>query len=79
MVKAIHRAAGRFPLEERQPIHGPRVADGPLSARWTTPDGYPAAILALAAVCTGWTLPAKYVLDSDGIGHETTAARFGGS
>ncbi len=52
------------------------VADGPFISARTTPDGYPAALLALAQMHGGGQLPAKYVLDSDGRGHEPTAAEI---
>jgi DJ-1/PfpI family. len=50
------------------------IADGPLISARTTPDGYPAALLALALLHGGGKLPAKYVIDGDGRGHVPTAA-----
>jgi hypothetical protein len=46
------------------------VADGPFITARTTPDGYPAALLALAQLHGGGKLPARYVIDGDGRGHE---------
>lgn len=48
------------------------VVDGPFITARTTPDGYPAALLALAQMHGGGKLPAKYVIDGDGRGHEPT-------
>ncbi|HSO42645.1 MAG TPA: hypothetical protein VLR47_07380 [Rhodospirillales bacterium] len=46
------------------------VVDGPFITARTTPDGYPAALLALAQLHGKGKLPAKYVVDGDGRGHE---------
>ena len=48
------------------------VADGPFITARTTPDGYPAALLGLAQLHGGGQLPARYVIDGDGRGHEPT-------
>ncbi|MFL5761009.1 MAG: DJ-1/PfpI family protein [Thermomicrobiales bacterium] len=50
------------------------VVDAPFITARTTPDGYPAAVLALALMHGAGQLPAKYVVDSDGRGHEPSAA-----
>ena len=52
------------------------VIDGPFITARTTPDGYPAALLALARLHGAGRLPAKYVVDGDGLGHEPTAAEI---
>ncbi len=49
------------------------VVDGPYITARTTPDGYPAALLALAQLHGGGKLPAKYVIDGDSLGHEPRA------
>jgi hypothetical protein len=46
------------------------VADGPYITARTTPDGYPAALLALAQLHGHGKLPGRYVIDADGLGHE---------
>lgn len=46
------------------------VADGPYITARTTPDGYPAALLALAQLHGHGKLPGRYVVDGDGPGHE---------
>jgi hypothetical protein len=50
------------------------VADGPFISARTTPDGYPAALLTLAQLHGGDQLPAKFVIDGDGRGHEPSEA-----
>ncbi|MFO1152798.1 MAG: hypothetical protein U1E42_03895 [Rhodospirillales bacterium] len=52
------------------------VVDAPFITARTTPDGYPAALLALAQMHGGGRLPAKYVVDGDGLGHEPTSAEI---
>ena len=52
------------------------VADGPFITARTTPDGYPAALLALAQLHGADQLPAKYVIDADGRGHEPSDAEI---
>jgi len=74
MVKQYTGPQGGFLSKNGSPYMA--VADGPFISARTTPDGYPAAILALAQMHGAGQLPAKYVLDSDGIGHEPTAAEI---
>ncbi len=50
------------------------VADGPFISARTTPDGYPAALLTLARLHGAGQLPATYVIDGDGRGHEPASA-----
>lgn len=50
------------------------VADGPFISARTTPDGYPAALLALARLHGDRQLPEKFVIDGDARGHEPTPA-----
>lgn len=52
------------------------VVDAPFITARTTPDGYPAALLALALMHGAGQLPATYVVDSDGRGHEPSAAEI---
>ena len=52
------------------------VVDGPFITARTTPDGYPAALLALAQLHGGGKLPAKYAIDGDGRGHEPTSSEI---
>lgn len=52
------------------------VIDFPFITARTTPDGYPAALLALAQMHGGGCLPVKYVIDGDGRGHEPTATEI---
>ena len=52
------------------------VVDGPFITARTTPDGYPAALLAVAQLYGAGQLPAKYVIDGDGRGHEPTNAEI---
>ena len=52
------------------------VVDGPFITARTTPDGYPAALLAVAQLHGAGQLPAKYVIDGDGRGHEPTSAEI---
>jgi putative intracellular protease/amidase len=52
------------------------IVDGPFITARTTPDGYPAALLALAQLHGAGQLPAKYVIDGDGRGHEPTAGEI---
>jgi putative intracellular protease/amidase len=74
MVKQYTGPQGGFLSRNGSPYMA--VADGPFISARTTPDGYPAALLALAQMHGGGQLPAKYVLDSDGRGHEPTAAEI---
>jgi putative intracellular protease/amidase len=68
MVKQYTGPQGGFISKNGSPYMA--VADGPFISARTTPDGYPAALLALAQLHGGGALPAKYVIDSDGRGHE---------
>lgn len=52
------------------------VVDGPFITARTTPGGHPAALLALARLHRADLLPAKYVIDGDGRGHEPTRAEI---
>jgi putative intracellular protease/amidase len=52
------------------------VVDAPFVTARTTPDGYPAALLALAMMHGAGRLPARYVVDADGRGHEPAAAEI---
>jgi hypothetical protein len=52
------------------------VVDGPFITARTTPDSYPAALLAMAQLHGTSQLPAKYVIDADGRGHEPTSAEI---
>ena len=52
------------------------VVDGPFITARTTPDSYPAALLAMAQLHGTGQLPAKYVIDGDGRGHEPTSAEI---
>jgi len=68
MVKQYTGPQGGFLSKNGSPYMA--VLDGPFISARTTPDGYPAALLALAQMHGGGQLPAKYVIDSDGRGHE---------
>lgn len=70
MIKQYTGPAGGFLSKNGTPYMA--VADGPFISARTTPDGYPAAILALAQLHGAGELPAKYVIDGDGRGHEPT-------
>lgn len=79
MIKQYTGPQGGFISRNGSPYMA--VADGPFITARTTPDGYPAALLALARLHGGGRLPAKYVLDGDGLGHEPGEAevrRIGG-
>ena len=52
------------------------VVDGPFISARTTPDSYPAALLAMAQLHGAGQLPAKYVIDGDGRGHEPTSGEI---
>lgn len=52
------------------------VVDGPFITARTTPDGYPAALLALARLHGAEQLPATFVIDADGRGHQPTPAEI---
>lgn len=72
MIKQYTGPAGGFLSKDGTPYMA--VADGPFISARTTPDGYPAALLTLAQIHGAGGLPAKYVIDGDGRGHEPTAA-----
>jgi putative intracellular protease/amidase len=71
MVKQYTGPQGGFISRNGSPYMA--VVDGPFITARTTPDGYPAAVLALAQMHGSGLLPAKYVVDGDGRGHEPTA------
>ena len=68
MIKQYTGPQGGFISRNGSPYMA--VADGPFITARTTPDGYPAALLALAQMHGAGRLPAKYVIDGDGLGHE---------
>ena len=74
MVKQYTGQKGGFISKNGSPYMA--VVDGPLISARTTPDGYPAALLALAQMHGGGKLPSKYVVDGDGLGHEPAAAEI---
>jgi putative intracellular protease/amidase len=74
MIKQYTGPKGGFISKNGSPYMA--VVDGPFITARTTPDGYPAALLALAHLHGGGRLPAKYVVDGDGRGHEPTAAEI---
>jgi putative intracellular protease/amidase len=74
MIKQYTGPAGGFISRNGSPYMA--VVDGPFITARTTPDGYPAALLALAQLHGGGQLPERYVVDGDGRGHEPTAAEI---
>jgi len=74
MVKQYTGPEGGFISRNGSPYMA--VVDGPIITARTTPDGYPAALLALAQLHGGGQLPAKFVVDSDSRGHEPTDAEI---
>jgi putative intracellular protease/amidase len=74
MIKQYTGPQGGFISKNGSPYMA--VVDGPFITARTTPDGYPAALLALAHLHGGGRLPAKYVIDGDGRGHEPAAAEI---
>ncbi len=68
MIKQYVGPEGGFISKNGSPYMA--VVDGPYITARTTPDGYPAALLALAQLHGRGKLPAKYVIDGDGLGHE---------
>ncbi len=74
MVKQYTGPQGGFISRNGSPYMA--VADGPFITARTTPDGYPAALLALAQLHGAGQLPAKYVIDWDGRGHEPSSAEI---
>ncbi|MFO1127861.1 MAG: hypothetical protein U1E66_05415 [Rhodospirillales bacterium] len=74
MIKQYTGPEGGFISRNGSPYMA--VVDAPFITARTTPDGYPAALLALAQLHGAGRLPAKYVVDGDGRGHEPTAAEI---
>lgn len=74
MIKLYAGPAGGFISRDGSPYMA--VADGPIITARTTPDGYPAALLALAQLHGAGRLPSKYVIDGDGRGHEPSASEI---
>jgi putative intracellular protease/amidase len=74
MIKQYTGPQGGFISRNGSPYMA--VVDGPFITARTTPDGYPAALLALALMHGAEKLPVKYVVDSDGRGHEPSAAEI---
>jgi putative intracellular protease/amidase len=74
MIKQYTGPLGGFISKNGSPYMA--VVDGPFITARTTPDGYPAALLALTQLHGAGRLPAKYVVDGDGRGHEPTAAEI---
>jgi len=74
MIKQYTGPQGGFISRNGSPYMA--VVDAPFITSRTTPDGYPAALLALAQLHGAGKLPAKYVVDSDGRGHEPSAAEI---
>ena len=72
MVKQYTGPQGGFISRNGSPYMA--VADGPFISARTTPDGYPAALLALAQMHGAGMLPLRYVIDSDGRGHEPSSS-----
>jgi putative intracellular protease/amidase len=74
MIKQYTGPEGGFISRNGSPYMA--VADGPFITARTTPDGYPAALLALAQLHGAAQMPARYVIDGDGRGHEPTSAEI---
>ena len=74
MIKQYTGPEGGFISRDGSPYMA--VVDAPFVTARTTPDGYPAALLALALMHGAGQLPARYVVDSDGRGHEPSAAEI---
>lgn len=74
MIKQYTGPRGGFISRNGSPYMA--VADGPFITARTTPDGYPAALLALAQLHGAGRLPARYVIDGDGRGHEPSDAEI---
>jgi putative intracellular protease/amidase len=72
MIKQYTAPEGGFVSRDGSPYMA--VADGPFITGRTTPDGYPAALLSLARLHGAGQLPARYVIDGDGLGHVPAAA-----
>jgi len=72
MVKQyVGTSGGGFVSKDGSPYMA--VADGPFITARTTPDGYPAAMLAIAQLHGGGALPKRFVIDGDELGHEPRA------
>jgi putative intracellular protease/amidase len=67
MIKLYAGPRGGFLSKDGSPYMA--VVDGPFITARTTPDGYPAALLALAQLHGGGQLPDQFVVDADGRGH----------
>jgi putative intracellular protease/amidase len=74
MIKQYTGPEGGFISQDGTPYMA--VVDGPFITARTTPDGYPAALLALARLHGADPLPAQYVIDGNGHGHEPTRAEI---
>jgi putative intracellular protease/amidase len=74
MIKQYTGPQGGFISRNGSPYMA--VVDAPFITARTTPDGYPAALLALAQLHGAGQLPAKYVVDADGRGHEPSATEI---
>jgi putative intracellular protease/amidase len=74
MIKQYTGPQGGFISKNGSPYMA--VSDGPFISARTTPDGYPAALLALAQLHGGGALPGRYVIDGDGRGHEPAATEI---
>jgi putative intracellular protease/amidase len=74
MIKQYTGPQGGFISRNGSPYMA--LVDGPFITARTTPDGYPAALLALAQLHGAGQLPAKYVVDADGRGHEPSATEI---
>src|SRR5215203_5251368 len=74
MIKQYTGPQGGFISRDGSPYMA--IVDAPFVTARTTPDGYPAALLALALMHGAGRLPAKYVVDSDGLGHEPSATEM---
>ncbi|HET7718634.1 MAG TPA: hypothetical protein VFK43_01620 [Acidimicrobiales bacterium] len=72
MIKQYTGPEGGFLSKNGTPYMA--VADGPFISARTTPDGYPAALLTLARLHGSGQLPAQFVIDGDGRGHEPSPA-----
>jgi putative intracellular protease/amidase len=71
MIKQYTGPSGGFVSKDGSPYMA--VADGPFISGRTTPDGYPAALLALAQM-HGQGLPTRFVIDGDERGHVPSAS-----
>jgi hypothetical protein len=74
MIKQYTGPEGGFISQDGTPYMA--VVDWPFITARTTPDGYPAALLALARLHGADQLPAQYVIDGDGCGHEPMRAEI---